>query len=239
MYGCARVHQYVYDIEIHVESDHKPFGGIFPVPPRLQRMLLKLQRYSLKVIYKPEKEMHMQMHWAMHTLMNRLKTYVLKSWKSTGSHVSCHIWGKAEQNQKCSSWNTNATYSNQERPAQRKKCSSQRDPGILDIQGRNKLHIRVAVHSPEVQSRIQQTGSFSTSLWAQATTKQMAKLREQFRWLKSHSRRHSVVRLRDPYIGLLVCRITTWGPSFPPCTASDGTLQTSSFQHSPNPWNNI
>uniref|UniRef100_A0A3P9LFC2 ribonuclease H n=1 Tax=Oryzias latipes TaxID=8090 RepID=A0A3P9LFC2_ORYLA len=63
VYGCEKFHQYVYGKDIQVESDHKPLESIFKkslhqAPLRLQRMLLRLQRYSLKVTYKPGKELH-------------------------------------------------------------------------------------------------------------------------------------------------------------------------------------
>lgn len=46
-----------------VESDHKPLETIFKkplneAPPRLQRMLLRLQAYCLKIVYKPGKLLH-------------------------------------------------------------------------------------------------------------------------------------------------------------------------------------
>lgn len=63
VYGCEKFHQYVYGKEIQVESHHKPLESIFKkclhqAPMRLQRMLLRLQRYCLKVTYKPGKELH-------------------------------------------------------------------------------------------------------------------------------------------------------------------------------------
>ncbi|XP_056122564.1 NACHT, LRR and PYD domains-containing protein 12-like [Rhinichthys klamathensis goyatoka] len=56
VYGCEKFHQYVYGKEIMIESDHKPLESKKPLhqaPMRLQRMLLRLQRYNLKVMYKP------------------------------------------------------------------------------------------------------------------------------------------------------------------------------------------
>lgn len=63
VYGCEKFHQYVYGKTIHVESNHKPLDSIFKkplhqVPKRLQAMLLRLQRYSLKITYRPGKELH-------------------------------------------------------------------------------------------------------------------------------------------------------------------------------------
>ena len=55
-------YQYVYGKETKVESDHKPLESItkkplLAVPPRLQRMLLQLQRYNFTLLYRPGIEM--------------------------------------------------------------------------------------------------------------------------------------------------------------------------------------
>ena len=58
MFACNRFDPYIYGREVlHVETDHKPLESIVlkplnSAPTRLQRMLLKLQRYSLNVKYK-------------------------------------------------------------------------------------------------------------------------------------------------------------------------------------------
>ena len=57
VYACERFHHYIYGRTALVESNHKPLESIFQKPLhqsplRLQRMLLKLQRYDLKVTYK-------------------------------------------------------------------------------------------------------------------------------------------------------------------------------------------
>jgi hypothetical protein len=57
-FACAKFHQYAYGREIEVHTDHRPLETIFKKPlakaaPRLQRMLLQLQRYTLKVTYVP------------------------------------------------------------------------------------------------------------------------------------------------------------------------------------------
>ena len=66
-FGCTRFHQFVYGRNVTVESDHKPLQSIFRkplmlAPPRLQRILLTLQRYDLNVMYKPGKEMFLADH---------------------------------------------------------------------------------------------------------------------------------------------------------------------------------
>ena len=62
VFGCERFHQYLYGKEVEIESDHKPLEAIFtkPIakaPPRIQRLLLRLQHYHLKVKYVPGKLM--------------------------------------------------------------------------------------------------------------------------------------------------------------------------------------
>ena len=61
-YGCERFHQYVYGQAFEVETDHKPLVSIMSkrlndCPMRIQRMLIRLQRYDFKMIYTPGKYM--------------------------------------------------------------------------------------------------------------------------------------------------------------------------------------
>lgn len=64
VFGCERFHEYVYGQPcVVVESDHKPLEMIFrkplhQAPMRLQKMLLKLQKYQLQVTYKPGSELY-------------------------------------------------------------------------------------------------------------------------------------------------------------------------------------
>ncbi|GFR65426.1 retrovirus-related Pol polyprotein from transposon 297 [Elysia marginata] len=58
VYGCERFHTYLYGQSFIVESDHKPLESIHlkhltSAPPRLQRMLLRLHPYDLRIVYKP------------------------------------------------------------------------------------------------------------------------------------------------------------------------------------------
>lgn len=62
VYGCERFHTYLYGQSFTVESDHKPLESIQlkhlkAAPPRLQRMLLRIQPYDLIIKYIPGKEM--------------------------------------------------------------------------------------------------------------------------------------------------------------------------------------
>lgn len=52
VYACEKFHQYVYGKTVDVETDHKPLETIFKkslqkAPPRLHRMLMRLQLYDL------------------------------------------------------------------------------------------------------------------------------------------------------------------------------------------------
>ena len=63
VFACEHFDAYLYGRDlVTVESDHKPLENIvrkplINAPQRLQRMLLRLQRYSLKVTYRKGKEM--------------------------------------------------------------------------------------------------------------------------------------------------------------------------------------
>ena len=63
LFGMERFLQYTYGKEVIVESDHKPIEMIHQKslassPPRLKGMLLRLQRYTYTVRYKPGPERH-------------------------------------------------------------------------------------------------------------------------------------------------------------------------------------
>jgi hypothetical protein len=62
IYGCEKFHTYLYGRQFVVESDYRPLEQIQKknldmAPPRLQRMLLRLQPYDRIIKYKPGKEM--------------------------------------------------------------------------------------------------------------------------------------------------------------------------------------
>ena len=63
VYACDHLDAYIYGRDtVHVETDHKPLESIMlkpliSAPKRLQRMLLKLQKYNLQVKYKREEKM--------------------------------------------------------------------------------------------------------------------------------------------------------------------------------------
>ncbi|XP_033756234.1 uncharacterized protein K02A2.6-like [Pecten maximus] len=64
VFGCTKYHQFIFGREVTIEWDHKPLQAIFRkplnrAPPRLQRLLLTLQKYTLNVVYKPGKTMYL------------------------------------------------------------------------------------------------------------------------------------------------------------------------------------
>ena len=63
VFGCERFHCYTYGVTIDVQSDHKPLEQIMKkplsqVPPRIQRLFLRLQKYQLSVRYVPGKYLY-------------------------------------------------------------------------------------------------------------------------------------------------------------------------------------
>ena len=64
VFAVQKFHQYVYGQQaVLVESDHKPIESIMrkplgKAPPRLQRLMLKLQPYDLRIKYVPGKYMY-------------------------------------------------------------------------------------------------------------------------------------------------------------------------------------
>ena len=62
VFALERFHHYVYGRHVTIESDHKPLEsitrkGLKSAPPRLMRMLLRIQRYDFEVKYTPGKQM--------------------------------------------------------------------------------------------------------------------------------------------------------------------------------------
>ena len=64
LFACEHFDAYIFGRElVHIETDHKPLESIMQkplnsAPKRLQRMLLRLQRYNLRVRYKKGEKMY-------------------------------------------------------------------------------------------------------------------------------------------------------------------------------------
>lgn len=62
-YACKRFHQFVSGQAVSVENDHKPPIALFQkplndCPLRIQRLMIRLQGYTLNVMYTPDKLMY-------------------------------------------------------------------------------------------------------------------------------------------------------------------------------------
>jgi len=62
LFACSKFHQYIYGFHTKIQSDHKPLEVIMLKPlhkvsPRLQQMLLRLQKYDLALKFKKGKEL--------------------------------------------------------------------------------------------------------------------------------------------------------------------------------------
>jgi hypothetical protein len=60
IFGCKKFHHYIYGRRIRVETDHKPLIPIskkplHAAPPRIQRLLVQLQKYDVDLVYVPGK----------------------------------------------------------------------------------------------------------------------------------------------------------------------------------------
>ena len=60
VFACEKFHEYVYGATVIGETDHKPLVSLHKknlcdLTPRLQRMMLRLRRYDLKLEFKPGK----------------------------------------------------------------------------------------------------------------------------------------------------------------------------------------
>ena len=64
LFACEKFHLNIYARNnVSIQSDHKPLENIFQkplnnAPARLQRMLLRLQKYDIRVKYTPGKELY-------------------------------------------------------------------------------------------------------------------------------------------------------------------------------------
>ena len=61
VFKCQRFHQHIYGKKVTIHSDHKPLEAIMKkplqnTPPRLQRMLLSVQKYDIDLVYLAGKE---------------------------------------------------------------------------------------------------------------------------------------------------------------------------------------
>nr|XP_047122941.1 uncharacterized protein K02A2.6-like [Hydra vulgaris] len=63
VFACEHLNQYTYGRQVSIESDHKPLEYILhkplsEAPPRIERLLIRLQKYQVIVKYVPGKDLH-------------------------------------------------------------------------------------------------------------------------------------------------------------------------------------
>ena len=64
-YGCSKFHHYIYGLpKVVLETDHKPLVALSnkalnDITPRLQRLMLKLQRYNFEIVWTPGRELYL------------------------------------------------------------------------------------------------------------------------------------------------------------------------------------
>ncbi|RXN21973.1 Transposon Ty3-G Gag-Pol poly [Labeo rohita] len=64
VFACTKFNDYIYGKQIHIETDHQPLvtilnKPIYTAPARLQRMMLRLQKYNFTITYKKGKQMYL------------------------------------------------------------------------------------------------------------------------------------------------------------------------------------
>uniref|UniRef100_A0A0S7ESR5 Gypsy retrotransposon integrase-like protein 1 n=1 Tax=Poeciliopsis prolifica TaxID=188132 RepID=A0A0S7ESR5_9TELE len=88
-YGLERFHNYVYGLpSFVVETDHRPLVAIIKkhlneMSPRIQRLMMKMQRYEFTLIYTPGK------HLILADALSRDPTH--DSVSSTEEDIQCHV----------------------------------------------------------------------------------------------------------------------------------------------------
>lgn len=99
VFACQRFHHYLYGRElVTAETDHKPLITIFnkpllSAPKRLQSMLMTLQSYSLKVVYKPGPKMYIS------DMLSRAAADCAGNGEVYQRHAICHLQKEQENAQ--------------------------------------------------------------------------------------------------------------------------------------------
>ena len=102
VFGCERFHSHVYGRSITVETDHNPIIAInnkplSDAPPRLQRLMIRIQKYDLEMIYTPGKYLVIAdtpqiafLRWA--NVGSTLYTTMAHGWHTTLDQCSFDCW---------------------------------------------------------------------------------------------------------------------------------------------------
>ena len=90
MFGCQKFDEYIYGREITLETDHKPLVSIqkkslADVSPRLQRLMLKLQRWDIKMEWTKGKDLHIP------DTLSRAYLKESKDDSKLDEEIECHV----------------------------------------------------------------------------------------------------------------------------------------------------
>ena len=112
--GYQRFDQYIYGKKVTIQSDHKPLEAIMKkpmqnTPPRLQRMLLSLQKYDIDLVYLagkesilytlshahleqttddiPEEELTAQVIWAVNSGLKKVRKCIIEGWPNSKDKI--------------------------------------------------------------------------------------------------------------------------------------------------------
>ena len=89
VFTCQRFHQCIYGKKVQIENDHKPPGSIMKksmqnTPPRMQRMLLTLQKYDMQL--NNREKQHIGRHFIKCKSERNNRRYSRRRIRSTSSH---------------------------------------------------------------------------------------------------------------------------------------------------------
>lgn len=102
VFGCEKFHYYLWGIDCQGETDHRPLLKIMEKPlqdlsPRLQRMVMRLLRYRIKLKYTPGKHMYIADYLSRDPLQNEYKTEYLEGHTETVHSLLCMTDEKTER----------------------------------------------------------------------------------------------------------------------------------------------
>lgn len=181
IYGCEKFHHYIYGRSITIETDHKPLLAIHRKPvyqatPRLQRMLMRLQRYDVQLKYLPGKEMF---------ISDALSRAFLKECKETLVNEDIDV-----------------NFIEQELPMTEKKLQELKDATEADEQFQTLADI-VRVGWPETREQVPTCVRMFWNFRDEITVLNGLLYKGQSVMIPSSLRRQMLTKLHEPHLGIV------------------------------------
>lgn len=181
IYGCEKFHHYIYGRSITIETDHKPLLAIHRKPvyqatPRLQRMLMRLQRYDVQLKYVPGKEMF---------ISDALSRAFLKECKETLVNEDIDV-----------------NFFEQELPMTEKKLQELKDATEADEQFQTLADI-VRVGWPETREQVPTCVRMFWNFRDEITVLNGLLYKGQSVMIPSSLRRQMLTKLHEPHLGIV------------------------------------